>query len=95
MRFPKRAVKDDDVDRLQVQGQQWRSRAVLIARSFLVEVGIRQAGALPGVFRGCAMGSRFTSCESGGGNQGGYGTGDPPLPIPNREVKPRHADGTA
>ena len=27
--------------------------------------------------------------------QGGYSTGDPPLPIPNREVKPRHADGTA
>ena len=26
---------------------------------------------------------------------GGYGDGVPPLPIPNREVKPVHADGTA
>lgn len=28
-------------------------------------------------------------------NQGGDSTGAPPLPIPNREVKPRGADGTA
>ena len=27
--------------------------------------------------------------------QGGYSVGDPPLPIPNREVKPDGADGTA
>ena len=26
---------------------------------------------------------------------GDYGVGVPPLPIPNREVKPDHADGTA
>ena len=26
---------------------------------------------------------------------GGYSSGVPPLPIPNREVKPRRADGTA
>ena len=26
---------------------------------------------------------------------GGYSAGVPPLPIPNREVKPDHADGTA
>ena len=26
---------------------------------------------------------------------GGYNIGDPPLPIPNREVKPNRADGTA
>jgi len=26
---------------------------------------------------------------------GGYGGGVPPLPIPNREVKPAIADGTA
>lgn len=26
---------------------------------------------------------------------GGYSVGDPPLPIPNREVKPSGADGTA
>jgi hypothetical protein len=28
-------------------------------------------------------------------NNGGYGAGVPPLPIPNREVKPGCADGTA
>ena len=27
--------------------------------------------------------------------KGVYGGGDPPLPIPNREVKPARADGTA
>ena len=26
---------------------------------------------------------------------GVYSKGDPPLPMPNREVKPFHADGTA
>ncbi len=26
---------------------------------------------------------------------GGYSIGVPPLPIPNREVKPDHVDGTA
>ena len=28
-------------------------------------------------------------------DSGGYSPGVPPLPIPNREVKPRRADGTA
>ena len=28
-------------------------------------------------------------------NLGGYSIGVPPLPIPNREVKPNHVDGTA
>ena len=28
-------------------------------------------------------------------HKGGDSAGDPPLPIPNREVKPRCADGTA
>ena len=28
-------------------------------------------------------------------NNGGNSDGDPPLPIPNREVKPVSADGTA
>ena len=30
-----------------------------------------------------------------GKHSGGYCDGVPPLPIPNREVKPAHADGTA
>ena len=35
--------------------------------------------------------------ETGGRDRdsGGYGGGVPPLPIPNREVKPARADGTA
>ena len=28
-------------------------------------------------------------------NSGGYSIGVPPLPIPNREVKPNYVDGTA
>ena len=28
-------------------------------------------------------------------HKGGDSAGDPPLPIPNRDVKPRYADGTA
>ena len=28
-------------------------------------------------------------------NLGGYSVRVPPLPIPNREVKPNHVDGTA
>ena len=31
----------------------------------------------------------------GSETSGGYGAGVPPLPIPNREVKPSGADGTA
>lgn len=34
----------------------------------------------------------FSSCLS---YLGGYSVGAPPLPIPNREVKPNSADGTA
>ena len=34
-------------------------------------------------------------CHAKRKKQGGHSTGAPPLPIPNREVKPRRADGTA
>ena len=36
MRLPLRDVRDDDVDRLQVQGQECQSRAVLITRKLSV-----------------------------------------------------------
>lgn len=38
----------------------------------------------------------FRRLRNAGGTKslGWYGTGDPPLPIPNREVKPCRADGT-
>ena len=37
----------------------------------------------------------FCLCDSHERNSGGYSVGVPPLPIPNREVKPDRADGTA
>ena len=37
----------------------------------------------------------FRLCDSHERNSGGYSVGVPPLPIPNREVKPDRADGTA
>ena len=35
------------------------------------------------------------NCSAQGLNFGGFSLGVTPLPIPNREVKPQHADGTA
>ena len=37
----------------------------------------------------------YTLSERNKPYSGGYSTGVPPLPIPNREVKPGHVDGTA
>ena len=37
----------------------------------------------------------ITCARAGKGIAGGYSEGEPPLPIPNREVKPLSADGTA
>ena len=42
-----------------------------------------------------AMYGHFTFFSSCLPYSGDYSTGVPPLPIPNREVKPGHADGTA
>ena len=41
----------------------------------------------------CAL--LLSQCVLHKGYSGDYSTGVPPLPIPNREVKPVHADGTA
>ena len=41
----------------------------------------------------CAL--LLSQCVLHKGYSGDYSTGVPPLPIPNREVKPGHADGTA
>ena len=40
-------------------------------------------------------GKRHTAIYAAERNSGGFGSGVPPLPIPNREVKPGRADGTA
>ncbi len=85
MRFPYRAVGDYHVDRPQVQRQKCQSRAVLIARRLL--------------YRNVFLLLVFLSPPYAGDrdryNSGGNSNGDPPLPIPNREVKPVHAYDTA
>ena len=86
-----RGVTDDDVDRMQVYRQRCHSRALLIARSLLVFPcmgGIYVQ--FTGFITGCSL--LFTSCLPYSGD---YSTEVPPLPIPNREVKLSHADGTA
>ena len=93
-----RVVTDDDVDRVQVYRRRRHSRALLIARSF--------HSACP-CFRQCLYAFRDSfSCPCHGhpygvhsgtpaNFSGGHCAGVPPLPIPNREVKPGCADGTA
>ena len=41
------------------------------------------------------QGPKLYSTEESRRDLGGYSNGVPPLPIPNREVKPVYADGTA
>ena len=87
MRYPYRVVVDDNVDRLQVYSRWRHSRAILITRTFTLSgdyfhwlsVVVKQSLRLIGIKK----------------LKGVYGKGDPPLPIPNREVKPFSADGTA
>ena len=87
MRYPYRVVVDDNVDRLQVYSRWRHSRAILITRTFTLSgdyfhwlsVVVKQSLRSIGIKK----------------LKGVYGKGDPPLPIPNREVKPFSADGTA
>ena len=75
-----RVVVDYDVDRMQVYRQRCHSRALLIARSlFAFRVWRYIRSAMYGHF------TFFSSCLPYSGD---YSTGVPPLPIPNREVKP-------
>ena len=66
------------------------SRAVLIARELLL-------GAFSYGENGKVWTDSFSFLVELVNNHisGGYGSGVPPLPIPNREVKPTRADGTA
>ena len=87
IRFLFRVVVDYNVDRMQVYRQRCHSRALLIARPlFAFRVWRYIRSAIYGHF------TFFSSCLPYSGD---YSTGVPPLPIPNREVKPGHADGTA
>ena len=66
-------------------GQRWKrsnacSRLVLISRGLVFEY--RDDRARYGVLKERSLGF------------GGYGGSDPPVPIPNTEVKPASADGT-
>ena len=87
MRYPYRVVVDDNVDRLQVYSRWRHSRAILITRTFT----------LSGDYFHWLSVVVKQSLRSIGTKKlkGVYGKGDPPLPIPNREVKPFSADGTA
>ena len=91
-----RAVEDDDVDRPQVQA--WRhaqpsgtnSPSALPVQAHALELA-------PGGFRWDQHREILFCFQSIAEKSysGGFGPGVPPLPIPNREVKPGRADGTA
>ena len=84
-----RVVVDYDVDRMQVYRWRHQSRALLIARSLSLYVG----WCIPLVFTTeLNYDNSLSICQP---YSGGYSVRVPPLPIPNREVKPHHADGTA
>ena len=70
------------------------SRAVLIARQLLSRGDSCVAGRMSGITWGVVPVSFLVSLVNNR-ISGGYSSGAPPLPIPNREVKPTRADGTA
>ena len=88
-----RVVIDDDVDRMQVYALRDVQPSITNCPNgfFVMEQTLS-----------CRMMNRFATfvfafclCDSHERNSGGYSVGVPPLPIPNREVKPDRADGTA
>ena len=99
-----RAVKDDDVDRLQVQGRR-RPQPSSTNSPPALPVKAHTLVSAPWVFRmSASAGVRVFSSGlslfcfrsiAETSYSGGFGPGVPPLPIPNREVKPGRADGTA
>ena len=62
------------------------SRPVLIARTLSFTGKIKQETRFERSYLGVFLSAKYC---------GGYSGGEPPLPIPNREVKPAIADGTA
>ena len=100
-----RAVKDDDVDRLQVQGRR-RPQPSSTNSPPALPVKAHALVCAPWVFPRVRRGRAGMWCLhilslfcfrsiSEKSYSGGFGPGVPPLPIPNREVKPGRADGTA
>ena len=99
-----RAVRDDDVDRLQVQGRR-RPQPSSTNSPPALPVKAHTLVSAPWVFRmSASAGVRVFSSGlslfcfrsiAETSYSGGFGPGVPPLPIPNREVKPGRADGTA
>ena len=61
------------------------SRPVLIARTLSFTGKIKQETRFELIYLGVFLSAKYC---------GGYSGGEPPLPIPNREVKPDGADGT-
>ena len=86
-----RVVADYDVDRAQVHRWRHHSRALLIARE------LSRVAVFSCVSHSVRAYSETVFCLHDSQNpiSGGYCGGVPPLPIPNREVKPACADGTA
>ena len=89
-----RVVRDEDVDRAQVHRRRRHSRALLIARSFPHQWFFSCILLCP--YANCQLSivnCQFPACQQY--IAGVYCGGVPPLPIPNRAVKPACADGTA
>ena len=71
--------------------QRWHSRAILITRTFTLS-GVYFSEFLSGRCQAVRTAKKYYILKK---LKGVYNQGDPPLPIPNREVKPLSADGTA
>ena len=65
-----------------------RMRLAFAFAHYVNHTGIPVSGTLP-------VPLSFGGAGGGQSYSGGYSGGVPPLPIPNREVKPARADGTA
>ena len=96
-----RAVQDENVDRLQVQGRRrpepssTNSPPALPVEAHTLELPRVRVSARVGSH--CGFQRRLSSVPVNAEKaySGGFCPGVPPLPIPNREVKPGRADGTA
>jgi hypothetical protein len=100
IRFPLRVVVDDNVDRLQVYNRNVEPSNTNCPIAFFRPYGI--VVLIYRKFSLFSMSKPITVLEvppegdlGGRTNLGGYSIGVPPLPIPNREVKPNNVDGTA
>ena len=96
MRLPYRVVGDYHVDRQEMYGQQCpQSTCTNSPKSFLRRRISLESNCNAECKRSESRRLRLVGNLSQVTYCGGYSGGVPPLPIPNREVKPAIADGTA